>query len=261
MALKVIEAGGALMKSTILAATALLVMAHAALAQQIESTPRPKGEVVAGYLAPGALDFGSVLPAPPAPGSLADDMDVATVMALQTKASPERFAIAGQDAAYLYPRFDEAFGGAIDRTHAPALVHLLNRVLTDVVAQSDPAKLQFSRPRPFQRFQLTRICGQATPPAPDPNPKVRSSYPSGHSSVDWGAALVLVQVAPERRARILERAYDYEFSRVVCGYHFPSDVEAGHALATAVVERLQAEPSFQEDLDAARAEYRAGRGR
>jgi acid phosphatase (class A) len=41
---------------------------------------------------------------------------------------------------------------------------------------------------------------------------------------------------------------------VVCGVHYPSDVEAGRTIGAAVVARLHAEPAFQADLAAAKVE-------
>jgi acid phosphatase (class A) len=39
-------------------------------------------------------------------------------------------------------------------------------------------------------------------------------------------ALVLIMMVPENRDAILTRADDYAHSRVVCGVHYPTDVEA-----------------------------------
>ena len=43
-------------------------------------------------------------------------------------------------------------------------------------------------------------------------------------------------------------------SRVVCGVHFQSDVEAGRTLGSAMVARLHADPAFAADLAQARRE-------
>nr|QQZ50764.1 hypothetical protein JKL49_05215 [Phenylobacterium glaciei] len=43
-------------------------------------------------------------------------------------------------------------------------------------------------------------------------------------------------------------------SRVICGVHFQSDIEAGRTLASAMVARLHGDPDFQRDLAAARQE-------
>jgi acid phosphatase (class A) len=55
----------------------------------------------------------------------------------------------------------------------------------------------------------------------------------------------------------VSRATVYSQSRVVCGLHFPGDVEAGHALGAAIMGRLMEQPAFINDLRCARREYNA----
>lgn len=214
-----------------------------------EDTPRP-----AAYLPEAAIDFRAFLASPPEPDSIADFADRAGVLSVQERANAARWQDAESDAAYVYARFALAFGRPIDRGVRPNTITLLNRTLRDVANIAFKAKGEFQRARPFQRFQLKRICGKDPAPPPDPNPKDRSSYPSGHSAYGWAVALVLAQVAPERAPALMAKAAEYGESRVVCGVHFPSDVEAGHAIAIAVVDRLQSSPKFQQDLQRARKE-------
>jgi acid phosphatase (class A) len=104
-------------------------------------------------------------------------------------------------------------------------------------------------------MRLSRVCGADTAPAPEENPTTGSSYPSGHAAYGWTVAMVLARVAPERAPALIARASEYAESRIVCGVHFPTDIEAGRILAVAVVDRLLASRQFQADLAAARAEY------
>ena len=62
------------------------------------------------------------------------------------------------------------------------------------------------------------------------------------------------ELVPSRADAILQRGRDYGASRVICGYHFPSDIEAGRMLAAGVIARMHADPAFRRDLDAARRE-------
>jgi acid phosphatase (class A) len=223
-------------------------------AQQLEREPPPAGEPKPQpYLAGEPVDFRMVLAPPPAKGSVEDGADRQSVEALQ-KASEARRQSAALDEKFVYSRFDDVFGRAIDRKTSPVLVNLLNRAMRDVGAMAFPAKDYFQRPRPFQRIQLQRTCGSEPPPKPEANPVRGSSYPSGHSSGGWAVAMILARVAPERAEAIMSRATEYAESRVVCGRHFPSDVEAGHTVAAAVIARLDAAPEFQHDLAEARAE-------
>ena len=44
-------------------------------------------------------------------------------------------------------------------------------------------------------------------------------------------------------------------SRVICGYHFQSDVDAARIVASAVVARLHANKAFMKQLNKAKAEF------
>lgn len=216
-------------------------------------TPEQQNELVTGYLSPGAVDT-AVVPAPPAIDSAQDKVDVAWLKGSIARASAERWAKAVADDASVYDNFSEALGATIDRKTLPRLVRLLNRVSEDALAVSSEAKKRFSRPRPFQRFALPRVCGQSTPPKPEPAPTKGTSYPSGHAVVSWAAALVMMEAAPANATPIVTRAVSYGESRVVCGVHFPSDVEAGRILGAAVVDKLFAVPEFRRDLICAKRE-------
>ena len=43
-------------------------------------------------------------------------------------------------------------------------------------------------------------------------------------------------------------------SRIICGVHYASDIEAGRTLASAMVARLHGDPQFQADMKKARSE-------
>jgi hypothetical protein len=74
-------------------------------------------------------------------------------------------------------------------------------------------------------------------------------------------ALVLTEIAPQRANALLGRGYAYGQSRVICGVHWQSDVEAGRVVAAATVARLHADPVFRAQLDAAREEVTRGLSR
>jgi acid phosphatase (class A) len=216
-------------------------------------TPEQQNEEVKGYLAPGAVDT-TLVPVPPAIDSAQDKVDVAWLKGSIARAGEERWQKAVADDASVYDNFSAALGATIDRKTLPRLVRLLNRVSEDALAASGEAKKRFSRPRPFQRFALARVCGQAKPPKPEAAPTKGSSYPSGHAVVSWAAALVMMETAPANATPIVTRAVSYGESRVVCGVHFPSDVESGRILGAAVVDKLFTIPEFRRDLICAKRE-------
>lgn len=241
-----------------IAALFALTASMSAAAQSLEGVERPEGEAKpTGYLPKGSVDYQLLIGPPPPPDSLLDDLDMTVSQRFQADTTPDRWQDAERDHAAVYPRFAEAFGRPIDRQHSPRLIALLNRVMRDAADPVWTAKKSFQRPRPYQRYQLSRRCGGKPAPAPDKEAKGGSSYPSGHTVYGWATALLLAEVAPARAPAILDRGRDYALSRVICGYHFPTDTEAARAVAAAVLTRLHDVPEFMADLRTAQGEYGA----
>lgn len=80
-----------------------------------------------------------------------------------------------------------------------------------------------------------------------------------HASIGWACALTLAEIAPDRANAILARGLAYGQSRVVCGVHWKSDVEAGRVVGASTVSRLRAGAVFAAQLSAARKEIAAAR--
>jgi acid phosphatase (class A) len=233
----------------------LSLVASSVLAASPEwETPPVSHQDIKPYADSSSLHLG-LLPPPPALDSQADRDDVAAVMARQ-KVDAARRDMAEADGRWLYDRFATALGTEIRRERLPALVHLLNRSVKQSAAPSVAAKKQHARLRPYQRLALAQVCGLSGASQPDPDATQRTSYPSGHATFGWVSALVLARVAPDKAPALLHRAAEYAESRVVCGLHFPSDVEAARQLATALVTQLDANSEFQLDLQLAQAELR-----
>jgi acid phosphatase (class A) len=189
-----------------------------------------------------------------------DKIDVTTFRHMQVSDQSARWKLAQADDQMTYARFSEVLGVDLDAARLPIVMYLLKRMERDVLDTTFDAKPYFNRPRPYQRFAVTHVCGDDAPPKPEPHPKgglSASSYPSGHSAFGWGLALTLAEVAPDNAQAILSRGREYGESRVVCAVHYPSDVAAGEIVATAVVERLHSVAEFSRDLACAQQEYRA----
>lgn len=207
-----------------------------------------------GYLAGREVDFRTILGPPPAVDSRWDRADQELVEAYQN-VDASRFESAKLDEEQLYPRFAKAFGRPIDPKRSPVLVALLDRALLDVDATAAAAKDHFHRPRPYQRLQLNRVCNRGDAPKPEEHAMHGSSYPSGHSVHGWTVAMILSRIDPDRASSLTQRAEEYEESRLICGMHFPTDIEAGQVVAAAVVSRLDSSSEFQADLARARKEH------
>jgi acid phosphatase (class A) len=241
-----------------LCAAMLAVCCCTAVAQNLpassvggDTAPRKQPGVRAtGYLPIGASDYISMIPPYPVSQSLADDADVAEVRQWQ-QTGDVRWKLAQADAQVSYERFAEAYGSAINTTATPLLVHLLDRVEANLSMVMGSAKIFYNRPRPYQRFQMNRVCGFDSAPVAETSPKSGNSYPSGHATFGWSVAMILAHVAPERAQVILARGREYGESRMVCGVHFPSDVHAGEILVSTVFGRIQDLPEFRRELGCA----------
>lgn len=226
-----------------------LTLAAAVLVQgQAAGPPSP-------YLKPGTLDAMALIPPPPAAGSPAEAADRAGHAAGIAQKDGPRWATAVEDVKILEPgafrSFACAAGAPIDETRTPKLASLLRRVVIDAGLATYAAKEHYARGRPFVGVAEPTVCVAAE------SLSGSAAYPSGHASVGWAWALILAELKPERANPILVRGREFGDSRVVCGVHWPTDVEAGRLVGAGVVARLHAEPAFQADLAAARAELAA----
>ena len=214
--------------------------------------------LAAGYLDPKAApDMISVLPSPPAAGSGVAADDKAAFNASRSLKGQPRWTLAQNDveqspeAAFL--DFACALGVTLDDGSAPTLQTIFSKLRTDARAFVDPPKDHWARHRPYVDLPGD-ICVEKTESLAK-----SASYPSGHSTLSWAWGLILAELAPDRATEILERARAYGESRVVCGVHYPSDIEAGRTNGSALVAILHANPDFRADMEKARAEVAAAR--
>jgi acid phosphatase (class A) len=215
--------------------------------------------ILLGYLPPKAAPNSDLLlPAPPAAGSAAFAADQDAFLGTRALAGTPRWALAVRDADLGFPRAAEAFSCTLNfplaEGSAPHLAMLLRRTLTDAVFATFAAKNHYQRPRPFV-VQRTSTCT----PREEAELAREGSYPSGHASIGWAWALILAELAPERADAILKRGHAFGQSRVICGVHWQSDVEAGRIIGAAVVAKLHSDPVFRAEMEAARQELAEGR--
>lgn len=204
------------------------------------------------YLDPHAFKPGLLLPPPPAPGSPAETRELKEVREIVAAASvAEREQTKVDDGIEDPSVFDAAIASGISLRRLPRTWALLTRVANEADAVASLAKHRFDRTRPWG------VDPSIVPCDAGPGRTPAFSYPSGHAMLGYSVGLVLAEVLPDRAPAILARARDYAFERVVCGAHFPSDVEASHVLASIIVERLEAVPAFRSDVEAAKVELKA----
>ncbi len=220
---------------------------------------RPGSGYANGYLPRTALpDSLALLPPPPPPGTPLAEADLLIHRATRSLRDSPRWALAARDANLKFPGPADTFactlGLPITEPATPHLNMLLRRTLLDAGLATYAAKDKYKRLRPFVALK-EEICV----PADVPSLTNDGSYPSGHAALGWAWALVLAELAPEQAQALLMRGVDFGQSRVVCGVHWQSDVDAGRMIGAAAVARLHADPLFTAQMALAKSEIAAAR--
>lgn len=233
------------------AALGLAACASTAAAPTPKIEPTAPGKVV-GYLTRTSIDARRALGPPPAPDSNRGRADQATYDDLRKLEGTPRWKEAQADNDLWHggalKRYSCAIGRTIDEAATPKTAHLLHRLEMDVRTVGTPPKDFFNRRRP--------ALGNDKPVCVPREPwmEANASYPSGHSMTGWVWALVLSELEPDKVGVLLEAGREMGTSRVICGVHYESDVEAGRTLGAGMVARLHAEPEFLADMAAAKQE-------
>ena len=202
---------------------------------------------------PNAVRF---LPAPPEKGSAAFDYDQAQYRwGLEQRKDSARLAMAVGDAVWSVDNicriFGETLGITLSEANTPAIYKMLVTGLLTTDQAGKLPKNHYMRTRPYVFYDEPTIY-----PGDEAWLRTNGSYPSGHTILGWSAALLLTEVAPDRSDVILARGFEYGQSRVIAGYHWQSDVDAGRLVASAAVARLHADKRFLKLMKKARKEYR-----
>jgi len=147
--------------------------------------------------------------------------------------------------------FSESFGIQISKDQTPEIYRLVLKMREDAGdLATRSAKQTYMRIRPFAYFKES-TCR----PEDEASLSTNGSYPSGHTSIGWATALVLAEVNPARQNEIIKRGYEMGQSRVICGYHWQSDVDAARVVASTVVATLHSNSEFNAQLAKAKAEF------
>ncbi len=227
--------------------TILLAMTIAVPAFAQTATPEP-------YLAPGSLDILQSLAPAPVKGDARYAADRKIFKQTRKLVGTPRYALATHDVDYTLPtmmgNFSCAAGIVLSPTTAPRLALVMARAGRDTQATSGAGKDHYKRLRPFQ-IDRGKTC--------QPGDELKGSfdYPSGHTTWGWTWGTLLSELLPDRASAIESRARAYGESRIICGVHNASAVEAGRNTATATLAVVHASPEFQADFAAARTELAA----
>ncbi len=193
----------------------------------------------------------------PAPYSTTSPEHVGDV-ALYWDAKAERDSLRGQiaiadaslDDQALMSGFAPCIDIPISSTETPKISLLLKMLKLRLGLEGTAMKSYWFRKRPYVELGTpTAIPGEEQEYYAD------SSYPSGHAIIGWGIALALAEVMPNCQNELLKRGREFGRSRVIVGYHYSSDVQAGMVMAACVLAKYHNESWFVTMLNDARQEY------
>ena len=174
---------------------------------------------------------------------------------IRQRQDEERAAMAIRDAVYgmqtIIQEFCPILGLEITKGDTPELYTLLQDVGATCDSISNRAKEEYMRTRPFVYYNQ-----QTLVPEQEESHINNGSYPSGHTVLGWTMALLLSDINPAVADQLLARGYEYGQSRVIAGYHWQSDVDAGRLGGSVLYAKLQGNERFRDQLAKAQQEFR-----
>jgi acid phosphatase (class A) len=192
-----------------------------------------------------AIDFKGVLPAPPPPGSIAEQAEIMTLLQMQEWRTADHVSWARlieTDSVY---NLSAILGAGFKPNRLPLTAVLFKQIGEDLRAMDSLAKKPFARPRPSSVEPRLQPC--VTLPA-------STSYPSGSATQALVWAEVLGEAIPAHRDELIARAHRAAWGRVIGGVHYPSDLVAGQLLARYYLAECRKSPKFKEAFAACREE-------
>ncbi|WP_314372452.1 phosphatase PAP2 family protein [Sphingomonas paucimobilis] len=213
-----------------------------------------EGDEPSHYLPATGFDLLAVLPPAPRPDDARGRADRQIFRETRKLAGTPRWTLATNDVklddADMARDFSCALGVSLTPQNAPTTIRLIDAAGSDTARQTGIAKNYYKRQRPYL-IDRGPVCQPAS------ELKASYDYPSGHTTAGWTWAMLLAELAPDRATPILARGRAFGESRIVCGVHNASAVEAGRLSATVTLTALSQNPAFQRDLASARAEIDA----
>jgi acid phosphatase (class A) len=190
-----------------------------------------------------------IIPAPPARGSATEQAEVAEILKAQAAATPAQRAQARWDNDHEdWTIFQSVLGPKWDLAKLPKTKFLIERIMDVDRADSSESKKFFKRARPWIVNPQIKTCAEhETGPA-------ETSYPSGHTMLGFELGVVMASLMPNNAKTILARAQQYGESRIICGFHFRSDLTAGQQFGTVLAIEMMMHPTFRGWFNDSRAE-------
>jgi len=209
----------------------------------------------ATFLDPGYLNLIDVVPPAPIPQEIRGVADREVFKFTRALKGTPRWDMAiadvRDDTTSMMRGFSCAARINLTPINAPRTAALLEKASRDSGGETRQLKAFYKKKRPFLIDS-----GETCEPQTD-ELTVSYDYPSGQATRGWTWGLVLAEVLHERAGPILARARAYGESRIVCGVHNMSAVEAGRMVAASTMTVVRTERDYGDAVAAARAELTA----
>ena len=173
----------------------------------------------------------------------------------------QRAAQAQNDAVYsmqtAIDAYSPLFGLEITKEGTPEIYSILQDVCASCDSIYSDAKAVFNRQRPYAYYDEGTLV-----PEKEEKHRNEGSYPSGHTVFFWASALLLSDINQTNEAMeaLLARGYEFGQSRVIAGYHWQSDVDAGRMAGSVLYQLIRNHERFIGQLEKARAEFKEKTG-
>lgn len=200
------------------------------------------------FLSESAVDPVRLLPDPPAAGSAETSAELDLILRIQETRSAQQIERARADAGFSLSAFAGVLGEWLTPTNLPLTSQFLKDVEADSRSVCAKARTHFGRKRPMFADSRVKVAIEGQEDA---------CYPSGHATRGTVCATILGELAPARKAQLLDRGRELGWQRVVAGVHYPSDLVAGRVLGQALVQAMFANPEFQKQFASVKAEFDA----
>jgi hypothetical protein len=206
------------------------------------------------WLEPGKIDVAKIIGLPPAQNSPESKAEFEQVLQLASTRTPEREKVAIADQYQTLTRFLDG----IDQNYVDATPREMRLLFREAQVEASIVLLSVrrltSRQRPFAVWNKVKI-----KPCPGGRPE-GTSFPSGHAATAALYAELLSEAVPELAEKFEARVKSYDESRLICGFHYPSDLTAGDKAGRAIAKELLADRAFRSRFDETRPEIRRAFG-
>ncbi|CAH1677156.1 Phosphatase PAP2 family protein [Hyphomicrobiales bacterium] len=189
------------------------------------------------------LDVAQIIGLPPAQNSPEAKAEFEQVQQITLNRTPEREKQAIADQRQGLVNFLNGMDtNYVDNTHREVRL-LFREAQVELSILLKSVHRLTNRQRPFQLWAKTRV-----KPCPGARPE-GTSFPSGHAATAALYAELLKAAVPSMADKLEERVRSYSESRLICGFHFQSDLVAGDKVGRAVAKALLADRAFRVRFD------------